>query len=144
MNKHVRINGMGMVVGAAVAATVLAGLPARAASPGLGLAGQWSVASGKVTVVDPAAMTLKIQTGLLQKTFTVDKTTEISDGRRILQLQDLRPGTEVRIEYSEQDGKLLSRSITIGGSQSSKSEPLSVPASSAPVQQSNPAQPSAP
>lgn len=97
-----------------------------------------------MTVVDPAAMTLKIQTGLLQKTFTVDKTTEISDGRRILQLQDLRPGTEVRIEYSEQDGKLLSRSITIGGPQSSKSEPLSVPASSAPVQQSNPAQPSAP
>lgn len=40
MNRPVRINGVGMVVGAAIAATVLAGLPARAASPGLGLAGQ--------------------------------------------------------------------------------------------------------
>jgi hypothetical protein len=84
-----------------------------------------SIATGKVSQVDPQGKILRLQSGLLLRDFAVDDKTEISDGSKELELRDLKPGAEVTIHYTEDQGKRLSRTITVeeAGSQS-ESKPL--------------------
>jgi hypothetical protein len=115
MEASLRLIGSAALLSAALAA----GCPVWAADGGSAAPASWSVMSGRVTMVDPAANTLKVQSGLLQKTFVVDGETSISDGMRALGLRELVPGAEVEIEYQDTGGRLLSRSITLNGDDAS-------------------------
>jgi hypothetical protein len=83
-----------------------------------------AIATGKVTQVDPQAKILRLQTGLLLRDFGVDEKTEISDGSNDLELQDLKPGAEVTIHYTEERGKRMSRSITVEEAMSQQGSPF--------------------
>ncbi len=71
------------------------------------------VLSGKVIMVDPVTGDLRIQVGTQEKEFLVHSDTEIVTGNRQIELDDIQPGVEVTIEYEEESGKKLTRSISV-------------------------------
>lgn len=102
-----RLTGL---AGLGVAALLLAGTPVawgQAAPMG-------TIATGEIVSVDPQNDLLLVKTGLFgNERFKITDQTQISHEGQALRLDELEPGKQVRVEYTEQDGERLASSVEV-------------------------------
>jgi hypothetical protein len=91
--------------GRRIATSIVGVSPKRPAKP---------TAHGKVVAVDPKAQMLKIRTqDGKEQTFRVDSETYVSMVGRRQDLNEMKTGRQVMIEFTEQDGERLAGKIVI-------------------------------
>jgi hypothetical protein len=86
--------------------------------------GSYAVAAGELTSVDAEQNTLTLEReGATQgsQAFLVDASTEITDGRRDLEVTDLEPGDQLRVLYAEHNGSHRAHEIVLTQQASSAS-----------------------
>jgi len=101
-----------------VTVVVLVGVSAppwsMAQAPSGGMAGHTAMISGKIASVDVDKNLLTLKTGLYKRQqFTLEPGATISDGQRALELEELTPGTEVSVEFREENGKRIAQAVTV-------------------------------
>lgn len=101
-----RSKQLGMLA-AILGLAVLAAQPSWGAEPGM--------MSGRIASVQPTENKLVVKTGLFaSQELIVDANATITDVQQNpVALDSLRPGEEVRVEYAEEGGKRVARSITV-------------------------------
>ncbi|MBI4343037.1 MAG: hypothetical protein HY599_06690 [Candidatus Omnitrophica bacterium] len=137
------MRGIGRLVRTAAVAAAL-GLTAQ----GMVMAAESSLmAFGKIASIDAQRDLVKLKTGLFStQEFMIKPHTKISDGRQPVELEALRPGIEATVEYVQEDGKHVAKSITVGSAgaesgaspQAERAQPQTSPA---PSPSSSPAAP---
>lgn len=70
---------------------------------------------GTVKAVDPAAGTLTVAEKGGDAEVTVGEKTTIKKGKETLTLSDLKPGDEVTVRYTKEEGKDVARAVTVKG-----------------------------
>lgn len=78
-------------------------------------------ANGTVKAATPDSLTV-VGKGNKEWTFAVDSTTFIKKAGRSVVVTDLKEGDSVHVRYTETDGKLLAKSITVKGGGTAKKE----------------------
>ena len=78
--------------------------------------GSEGVLSGKIASINPQQNMVKIKTGLFKRTeFVVNETSKISDasGAQAMRLEQLKPGDQVTVAFSNADGKRLVSTLQV-------------------------------
>jgi Cu/Ag efflux protein CusF len=68
---------------------------------------------GALKAVDPAAGRLTVTEKEGDATVSVSEKTAIKKGKESLKLSDLKPGDEVTVVYTKENGKDMARSVTV-------------------------------
>ncbi|PIQ83556.1 MAG: hypothetical protein COV75_06865 [Candidatus Omnitrophica bacterium CG11_big_fil_rev_8_21_14_0_20_63_9] len=112
------------------------GSSAAWAEQGRPLSGSMMTSSGTIASIDAQSKTLRLKTGPVSwKNFQLDQEARITSGLRKLELNDLAPGTEVRVEYQQEGNRQIAHRVDVmrpSGSNTPASSKLEAPSEPAP------------